>query len=130
LRGRSVKSGRYHARGTDGGRKERVHRLVAEGVLGKPLPKGVEVHHVNENKSDNRHSNLVICENHAYHALLHLRARALDMCGNAAYRPCRGCRQYDDPASMIELCAQHWHAGCRADFLRRQREGRRRESVA
>jgi hypothetical protein len=36
--------------------------LIAEKVLGKPLPEGAHVHHVNEIKDDNRNSNLVICQ--------------------------------------------------------------------
>lgn len=51
------------------------HVLVAEKALGRYLPDGVEVHHVNEIKHDNRGSNLVICEDQAYHRLLHKRMR-------------------------------------------------------
>lgn len=52
------------------------HILVAERAFGRRLPKGVVVHHVNEQGHDNRNENLVICENQAYHALLHTRMRA------------------------------------------------------
>jgi hypothetical protein len=63
-------------------RAQYVHILVAESALGKKLPVGAEVHHVNENKYDNSPSNLVICQDHAYHRLLHVRARVLAAGGN------------------------------------------------
>ncbi len=49
----------------------REHILIAEKVLGKLLPDAAIVHHVNEDVSDNRKENLVICEDRAYHNLLH-----------------------------------------------------------
>ncbi len=59
------------------GRRVYEHVLVAERALGRLLPKGARVHHVNENKSDNRPENLVICPDEAYHRLLHVRMKAL-----------------------------------------------------
>ena len=53
------------------------HILLAEKALGRYMPPGVEVHHVNFQKGDNGHGNLVICENHAYHFLLHARTNSL-----------------------------------------------------
>lgn len=38
----------------------RVHRLVVTAFIG-PIPKGMVVNHINENKLDNRLSNLEIC---------------------------------------------------------------------
>jgi hypothetical protein len=54
------------------------HVLVAERALGKYLPPRAVVHHVNEQRPDNRPTNLVVCENQAYHLLLHARARVLE----------------------------------------------------
>lgn len=47
------------------------HVLRAEQALGRPLPHGAQVHHVDENRRNSANTNLVICENRAYHALLH-----------------------------------------------------------
>lgn len=54
---------------------EHVH--VAEQALGKKLPKGAEVHHVNGIKWDNCPTNLVVCPDQAYHKLLHKRMKEL-----------------------------------------------------
>jgi hypothetical protein len=60
---------------TSGGK--RLHVQIAAAALGRTLPRGAEVHHVNGDKWDNRHSNLVICQDRAYHALLHRNLRIL-----------------------------------------------------
>lgn len=53
------------------------HTYLAEKALGKKLPKGAQVHHMNENKTDNfTYFNLVICPNQEYHQLLHRRMTA------------------------------------------------------
>lgn len=54
---------------------EHVH--IAEQALGKKLPTGAEVHHVNLLPWDNRPENLVVCPNRAYHKLLHKRMKEL-----------------------------------------------------
>jgi hypothetical protein len=53
------------------------HTIVASKALGKGLPKGAVVHHINGNVQDNRPENLVICENQSYHRLLHCRMNAI-----------------------------------------------------
>lgn len=43
------------------------HRFVMEKHLGRKLKKGEVVHHLNENPSDNRIENLVVCESAGQH---------------------------------------------------------------
>lgn len=57
-----------------------IHRLRAERALGKPLPRGAEVHHMDGTRGD--HSPLVICQDKKYHALLHARMRVRVAGGN------------------------------------------------
>lgn len=83
-----------------GSNGRRFHVEVAEKALGRPLPKGAIVHHANEDKHDNRPSNLVICPSRAYHNLLHRRMRALDACGHADWLKCSICGKYDDPQNL------------------------------
>lgn len=47
------------------------HRIVAEGILGRRLLPGEQVHHRNEIKTDNRPENLEVCEGMADHKVHH-----------------------------------------------------------
>ena len=58
------------------------HILVAEKALGRLLPKGAQVHHVDGNPRNNSNRNLVICQDMAYHKLLHYRTRVVKAGGN------------------------------------------------
>ena len=62
---------------TDEGVRQYEHILIAEKALGKPLPKGAIVHHVNNKPWDNHPENLVICPSQAYHMELHNRMNQL-----------------------------------------------------
>jgi hypothetical protein len=95
----SVRTDRYIMH-ESGGRSVLEHVLIAERALGRSLPKGVHVHHIDENRSNNAPSNLVICESQEYHQLLHRRAVALKLSGHAGWRKCYICQQYDDPARL------------------------------
>jgi hypothetical protein len=85
------------------------HILIAEEALGKPLPSGAHIHHVNENRGDNRHENLVICQDNNYHQLLHRRTTALKECGHANWKKCWICKQWEDTA---KLGSKYTHAAC------------------
>lgn len=76
------------------------HIEIVENILRRSLPQEVEIHHVDGNRSNNNHTNLVVCPNRAYHRLLHQRQRALDACGNPSWRKCGYCKQYS-PAHEI-----------------------------
>lgn len=97
--GSHYKTGEGYFMQRHNGKARLVHVLIAEKALGKPLPEGAEVHHVNRIRDDNRNENLVICPDRAYHMLLHYRQKALDACGNPNWMPCRHCREYDDPSN-------------------------------
>ncbi len=54
-----------------------IHIVRVEKALGHALPSEARVHHVDENRKNNRNSNLVACQDEAYHQLLHARMRVL-----------------------------------------------------
>lgn len=91
------------------------HILVAEKILGKPLPLGAIPHHVNSIKDDNRPDNLVICQDRAYHNLLHQRQLALIACGHADWLKCKFCQTYDNPNNLYVRPNSNsgWHRNCK-----------------
>ena len=60
---------------------KRPYTHIAERILGRPLPIDAIVHHVDEDRTNNSPSNLVILENRAEHAALHQRLRVLQAGG-------------------------------------------------
>jgi len=93
----------------------REHIIVASKALGKPLPKGAAVHHVDGDKSNNIPSNLVICPDEKYHNLLHARTRAKKECGHASWLKCGICKKYDAPENLYIKpgILTAWHRICR-----------------
>jgi hypothetical protein len=75
----------------------RVHIVKAELALGRRLPCGAVVHHVDGDKWNNANANLVICQDVAYHALLHRRTRIVKAGGDPnRQRICCHCRRVLD----------------------------------
>jgi len=65
------------------GERKYEHVYLAEKALGRPLSKGVVVHHMNQKRDDNYTPfNLIICPDQAYHLLLHKRMRQYDLLGH------------------------------------------------
>jgi hypothetical protein len=97
------------------------HVDMAEKALGRVLPDGVEVHHVDENKANNVPDNLVICENRAYHGLLHKRARALAACGDASALRCYFCHTYDNQDDIyVTSQGKPRHRACERQWRERR----------
>ena len=88
------------------------HIHVAEQALGKPLPKGAQVHHFDEDRSNDSPSNLVICPSYVYHRLLHKRQAALAACGHADWEKCWLCQRHDAPENVRPYGKTFAHAAC------------------
>jgi hypothetical protein len=85
-------------------------------VLGRDLPAGVVIHHVDGNIKNNAKSNLVICEDDSYHKLLHARLRALQATGDPKKRQCAYCKEWDSMENMTPFYARGYHKRCAAAY--------------
>lgn len=73
------------------------HVLVASAALGRPLPKGPVVHHVDDDTSNNKNSNLAVLQDNGEHKTLHRRRTILRAGGNPwTQRLCCTCHQAKD----------------------------------
>jgi len=73
---------RGYPRKSTNGEMVLAHRLRAERALGRPLPPGAVVHHADGSRSPD--APLVICQDQAYHLLLHRRMRVKAAGGDVA----------------------------------------------
>jgi len=100
------------------------HVIVAERALGHFLPPNAHFHHVNGNGHDNRPSNLVICEDLAFHKLIHRRLRAYQATGNVTARQCYSCKKWELPGCMSFTWnerVQSYHKACHNEREKRRR---------
>lgn len=112
-------------------RRVSEHRIIAEKILGKKLPKKAVIHHADNKGGNNSLGNLVICEDSRYHSLLHKRQRAYFACGHANWLKCPYCKKYDDPRNMyVRECfgriTNHHHQSCSNQYQRDSRRNKNR----
>ena len=95
----------FHPRAVNGYVRE--HILIVEKAFGKSLPKTAVIHHYTADQ-------LVVCQDNAYHKLLHQRQRAFEACGHASWRKCWICGKYDDPLNPnLYINKNHaYHRSC------------------
>lgn len=109
------------------------HILVAERALGHFLPPRAQVHHVDENNRNNANRNLVICQDVAYHKLLHVRTNVRRAGGNPnTDKLCCDCRR-PKPFAAFNLARANKSTGrqamCRDCGKIRDAEKRRRRKA-
>lgn len=105
------------------------HRVIAEKAVGHALPFSVQVHHRDENRRNNTPNNLVICEDGAYHKLLHYRTAAYRATGSGNAKLCRYCRTWDQPENVRwpkHFPYQVYHKACAASYQRERLHAARR----
>lgn len=102
------------------------HRVIVERAIGRPLKSTEQVHHVDEDRTNNAQSNLVACQDNSYHKLIERRTAAFSACGNANWRKCKYCHEYEDPA-RLSICNARgltnglaYHKRCAAEHMRRR----------
>ena len=111
--------------------RDLLHRVIAENVLGHPISSTIVIHHVDGNRSNNVHSNLVICQNAAYHRLLHKRQVALAKTGNANLRKCCVCGLWKHKEEFWKRAKGKEHsARCKNCTRKLNRDRYRAKSIA
>ncbi len=116
----------YKSIGLSDGSGLAVHRFRAERALGYKLPRHVIVHHADGSTDEN--APLVICENGAYHKLLHARMRIKAAGGNpntdAVCKTCLRVKPKSEfsPQSNTALGVAYVCKPCAAEWQRTYRQ--------
>jgi hypothetical protein len=111
-----------------------LHVLAAVNALGRPLPAKAVIHHVDENTNNLANGNLVICEDQAFHKLLHVRAKVVRAGGNPNAEKycsdCERCKPFDQFNQMRGNKSTGLQSICRDCQWRRWTEWKRRRQSA
>lgn len=100
---------------TSHGRLVTLAVAIAEEVLGKRLPQGAVVHHLDGDFTNDSNTNLAVFPSKAYHNLIHARMDALAVCGHANWAKCQYCKRYDAPENLFITMRngrRAWHRKC------------------
>jgi len=94
------------------------HVLIAESALGRIVPEGSPVHHANGDSLENRNSNLVICQNHSYHRMLHGRLNAFKATGDPSRKKCSFCKSWEGEIIRRNYGGKssNYHRKCFAEY--------------
>jgi hypothetical protein len=120
--GRSMADGYVETRAVGHARSSKrgyvkEHILKAEQALGHALPDVAVVHHADENRAHNENRNLVICQDQAYHLLLHQRKRAYEATGNPNAVKCHHCETWGmtgEGEMRTKKSGRSYHLSCNA----------------
>lgn len=101
---------RYRQKKLPGGRRQLEHRWVMEQVLGRPLRRDEQVHHINHDRLDNRPENLEVVSS-AEHGQRHTWRPIVSqcvMCGDefTPHKTKRGRKQTCSPECKSALLSQ------------------------
>lgn len=126
---------RHHARASVDGRIDEPAAII-EALTGRQIGTEHPIHHVNGDRQDNRPDNFVVCEDTAYHFLLHYRARALRESGNANYVKCEICLAWTPPGNpgLTRIRCNNparrrfYHKACNREVGRKWKQKQRKNS--
>ncbi|HEY1294680.1 MAG TPA: HNH endonuclease signature motif containing protein [Chloroflexota bacterium] len=85
------------------GKRELEHRAVWIAAYG-PIPKGMQLHHCNGDKTDNRLENLALVSNKG-HQVLHRHERVLNGRWSLVQKQCVACQTTERPHKARGLCS-------------------------
>ena len=103
------------------------HAIIEIAIPGVFDPKkGHCVHHVDGDVNNSGRGNLVVCQDQAYHLLLHQRQRSYNTCGHTNWRPCVRCKKHDDISNMRAIPNKSYfnyeHKECKAKYERERKQ--------
>lgn len=94
-------------------------RRKVEKILGKKLPRSVEIHHCDGDQTNLNNTNLVVCQDKEYHNLIHRRTEAYIATGDPHKRRCSYCQEYDNPENMYQKSINGFvHTYCHKEYMR------------